>query len=56
VGDRNGRSVLRLGSAAQAEERLESTVVATLGRDGAVFVVPDADSPDPSPTAASLRY
>jgi hypothetical protein len=52
----NGRSLLRLGSSTQPEERLESTVVATLGGGGAVFVVPDADLPDPSPTAAILRY
>jgi len=50
-----GRSVLRLGSAPQAEERLESTVVDTLSRAGAVFVVPDADLPGSSPTAAVLR-
>jgi hypothetical protein len=55
-GPGNGRPVLRLGSAPQAEERLEATVVATLGGNGAVFVVPDADLPDPSPTAAVLRY
>jgi hypothetical protein len=52
----NRRSALRLGSAAPVEERLESTVVATLSRGGAVFVVPDADLPDPSPTGAVLRY
>jgi hypothetical protein len=50
-----GRSVQRLGSAPQAEERLESTVVDTLSRTGAVFVVPDADLPGSSPTAAVLR-
>jgi hypothetical protein len=51
-----GPSVLRLGSAPQAEELLESTVVATLGRGGAVAVVPDADLPEPSPIAAILRF
>jgi hypothetical protein len=49
------RSVLRLGSTPRAEERLESTVVDTLSRAGAVFVVPDADLPGSSPTAAVLR-
>jgi hypothetical protein len=48
--------VLRLGSPAPVEERLESTVVATLSRGGAVFVVPDPDLPDPSHTAAVSRY
>jgi len=51
----DGDPVVRLGAAPQAEERLESTVVATLGTDGAVFVVPDADLPEPSSAAAVLR-
>ena len=55
-GPGHSRSVLRLGSAPRTEEHLESTVVDTLSRDGAVFVVPDADLPGSSPTAAVLRY
>jgi hypothetical protein len=52
----DGRSVLRLGSPPMVGERLESAVVTTLGRDGAVFVVPDLEMPEPSPAAAILRY
>jgi hypothetical protein len=52
----DGRAVLRLDSAAPAEEHVESAVVATLGGGGAVFVVPDADLPELSSTAAILRY
>jgi len=52
----HGRSVLRLGSPPMMGERLESAVVTTLGRDGAVFVVPDLEMPEPSPAAAILRY
>jgi hypothetical protein len=52
----DGRSVLRLGSPPMVGERLESAVVTTLSRDGAVFVVPDLEMPEPSPAAAILRY
>ena len=52
----DGRSVLRLGSPPMVVERLESAVVTTLSRDGAVFVVPDLEMPEPSPAAAILRY
>ena len=52
----DGRSVLRLGSPPMVVERLESAVVTTLSRDGAVFAVPDLEMPEPSPAAAILRY
>jgi hypothetical protein len=50
------RSVLRLGSPPTVRERLESAVVTTLSRDGAVFVVPDLEMPGSSPAVAIARY
>ncbi|SHN60738.1 hypothetical protein SAMN05660350_00999 [Geodermatophilus obscurus] len=51
----SGRPVLRLGSPPTVEERLESAVVTTLSRDGAVFVVPDLEMPGSSPAVAIVR-
>ena len=52
----HGRSVLRLESTPRGEALLEATVVAALGSNGAVFVVPDADLPERTPNVAILRY
>ena len=52
----NGRSVLRLGSPPTVEQQLESAVVTTLSRDGAVFVVPDVEMPGASSAVAIVRY
>jgi hypothetical protein len=52
----SGRSVLRLGSPPTVEQQLESAVVTTLSRDGAVFVVPDVEMPGASSAVAIVRY
>ena len=52
----SGRPVLRLGSTPTVEEQLESAVVATLSRDGAVFVVPESEMPAASAAVAIVRY
>jgi hypothetical protein len=52
----NDPTLIRLGRPPAVEEQLDFAVVDTLSRAGAVFVVPDADMPEPSSAVAILRY
>jgi len=49
-------ALIRLGCPPAVEEQLDFTVVNTVSRAGAVFVVPDADMPEQSSAVAILRY
>jgi hypothetical protein len=48
--------VVRLDSLPAAVEQLDFAAVATLARDGDVFVVPESDMPERSSAVAILRY